>query len=130
MTSQRVKNKKIRHETKLGDMTVVQYTLWRLLWSFKVHTHAQKNVVYLFDTIKMVHWRVYGVYQKRKTSPLTWSDVDLTSSVSSSWSRWTTNENAHISHAIVQYMLTIGHLRGLRFSNCCSKVRTEEMTPP
>ena len=31
MTSQRVKNKKVQHETKSSGVTVVLYTLWRLL---------------------------------------------------------------------------------------------------
>ena len=41
MTSQRVKNKKVQHETKSSGVTVVLYTLWRLLWSIAVHTHGK-----------------------------------------------------------------------------------------
>ena len=41
MTPQRVKNKKVRHETKSSGVTVVLYTLWRLLWSITVHTHGK-----------------------------------------------------------------------------------------
>ena len=45
----------------------------------------------------------FGGHEKRKTSLLTWSDVDLTPSVSVSFnrSRSTTNENAHRSLVIV-----------------------------
>ena len=41
MTSQRVKNKKVRHETKLSGVNVILYTLWRLLRSITVHTHRK-----------------------------------------------------------------------------------------
>ena len=40
MTSQDVKNKNVRHETKSSGVTVVLYTLWRLLWSITVHTNV------------------------------------------------------------------------------------------
>ena len=68
MASQRVKNKKVRHETKSSGMTVVLYTLWRLLWSITVHT--RKNVIYLFYTIKiqMVYWRILGAWKKKSKS--------------------------------------------------------------
>ena len=44
-------------------------------------THTRKNVIYLFYTIKiqMVYWKILG-HEKRKTSPLTWYGMDLTSS--------------------------------------------------
>ena len=75
-----MKRKKVRHGAKSSGMTVVLYMLWRLLRSITVHT--RKNLIYLFYTIKiqMVHWRILG-HEKRKTSMLTWSDVDLTPSV-------------------------------------------------
>ena len=87
MPSQCVKNKKVRHETKSSDVTVVLYTLWRLLWSITVHTHTWKNVIYLFYKIKihMVYWRIFGA----------WRDLMCVCV----WSRSTTN--AHRSHVIV-----------------------------
>ena len=45
-TSQRVKNKKVRHETKSSGVTVVLYTLWHLLWSITVHTHTNLFALY------------------------------------------------------------------------------------
>ena len=46
MTSQRVKNKKLRDQTKSSGVAVVLYTLWRLLRSITEHTHTEK--CYLF----------------------------------------------------------------------------------
>ena len=109
MTSQRVKEQKVRHDTKSSSVTVVLYTLWRLLWSITVKNKkynmrwsrvvlllfftrsdvfcdllqcTRKNVTYLFRTIKIQrhYWRVLG-HERRKTNLLTWSDVDLTPSV-------------------------------------------------
>ena len=61
------KEQKVQHEMKLSGVTVVLYTLWRLLWSITVHT--RKNVIYLFHAIKiqMVYWRVLG-HEKRKNN--------------------------------------------------------------
>ena len=67
------------------------------------YTHTE-NVIYLYYTIKKfkVYWRIFG-HEKRKTSPLAWYGMDLTSSVCVSFNRsWlTTNENTHRSHVIV-----------------------------
>ena len=41
MTSQPAKNKNVRHETKSSGVTVVLYTLWRVLRSITVHTHGK-----------------------------------------------------------------------------------------
>ena len=49
MTSQHVKNKKVRHETKSSGVTVVLYTLWRLVWSITVHTHGKCNLFVLYN---------------------------------------------------------------------------------
>ena len=50
MTSQRVKNKKVRHETKSRGVSVVLYTLWRLLWSITVDMHTEKcNLFVLYN---------------------------------------------------------------------------------
>ena len=38
----------MKQDTKSTGVTVVLYTLWRLLWSITVHTHAQENVIHLF----------------------------------------------------------------------------------
>ena len=47
-TLERVKNKKVRHKTKSSGATVILYTLWRLLWSITVHTHARTERCNLF----------------------------------------------------------------------------------
>ena len=75
---QRVKNKKVRRETKSRGVTVVLYTLWRLLWSITVHTHG-KNVIYLFYTIQiqMVYWRIWGAWKKKnKSADVIWRGFD------------------------------------------------------
>ena len=46
-TSRRLKNK-----SKSSGVTVVLYTLWRLLWSITVHMHTRKNVIYWFVEYK------------------------------------------------------------------------------
>ena len=89
MTSQRVKNKKVRHETKSSGVTVVLYTLWRLLWSITVHTHGKCNLFVLYNKnsnglLKIVYWR-----------DLAWIWRHLCVCVSFNRS---TNENSHRSH--------------------------------
>ena len=67
----------LRHETKSSGVTVVLYTLWRLLWSITVHT--RKNVIYLFYTIKiqMVYWRIFGAWKKKnKSADVIWRGFD------------------------------------------------------
>ena len=71
LTSLRVKNKKVRHETKSSGVIVVLYTLWRgLLWSITVHTHG--NLFVLYNKRKTIEkWK-----KKNKSA-----DVHLTPSV-------------------------------------------------
>ena len=81
ITSQRAKNKKVRHETKSSGVdccSLHAVTSYLIYYS----THTRKNVIYLFYTIKiqMVYWRILG-HEKRTTNPLTWSDVVLKPSV-------------------------------------------------
>ena len=106
ITSQRVKNKKVRHETKSSGVTVVLYTLWCLLWSIK-YTHTEKCnlfVLYNKNWNGLLYWRIFGAWKKKNKS----ADVDLTPSVCVSFnrSRSTTNGNAHRSHVIVQITIT------------------------
>ena len=75
MTSQRVKNKKVRHETKSSGVTVVLYTLWRLLWSITVHTHGKCNLFVSYNRNSNGLLKDFAGMKKRKTSPLT---CDLT----------------------------------------------------
>ena len=77
MTSPRVKIKKLRVEWR--DCCSLHAVISSVIY---YSTHTQENVIYLFYTIKiqMVYWRILG-HGKRKTSPLTWYGVDLTSSV-------------------------------------------------
>ena len=58
--SQRVQNKKVRHETKSSGVTVL-YTLWRLLWSITVHTHG--ICVFYTIEVQIVYWRIFGEIQ-------------------------------------------------------------------
>ena len=85
MTSQRVKNKKVQHGTKSSSVTVLLYTLWRLLYVIYYRTRARKNVINLFYTrkIQKVYWRIFGAW-KRKTS------LRVTCSLVEQWrySRW------------------------------------------
>ena len=72
MTSQRVK------KTKSSCVTIVLYTLWRLLWSITVatHTHTEKcNLFVLYIKNANVLSKNFGGHEKTKTSLLTWSDV-------------------------------------------------------
>ena len=101
MMSQRVKNKKVRHETKSSGVTVVLYTLWRLLWSIyiyiplhTVHTHGK---MYLFHTIKnsKVYRRNLGAWKKKsKFADVIWRGFDILTPSD-------TNKNAYRSHVIV-----------------------------
>ena len=50
--SQRVKNKKVQHETKLSGVTVV-FTRCDVFCDLLQYTHTRKNVDYLFYTIKI-----------------------------------------------------------------------------
>ena len=94
---------------KSSGVTVVLYTLWRLWWSIRIHTHTRKNVIYLFYTtkIQMVYWRhlydgLFGGMEKEKQvcwRHLTWIWRHLC--VFFNRSRSTTNRNAHRSHVIV-----------------------------
>ena len=72
MTSHRVKNKKVRHETKSSGVTVVFYTLRRLLWSITVYTREN---VYLFYTLKIhIVWlKDFGGMKKEKQTR--WRDL-------------------------------------------------------
>ena len=74
MMSQRVKNKKVRHKTKSSGVTVVLYTLWRLLWSITVHTHTGKcNLFVLYNKNPQVYWRILGGMKKEKQ--VCWRDL-------------------------------------------------------
>ena len=107
MTSQHVKNKKVRHETKSSGVTVVLYTLWHLLWSITVHTHTNLFALYnknLNDLLKNL-----GGMKKEKQvcwRDLAWIWRHLCVSFNS-LSRSTTNENAHISHVIVYFHIAL-----------------------
>ena len=118
MTSQHVKNKKVRHETKSSGVTVVLYTLWRLLWFITAHTHTE-NVIYLLYTIKtqMVYWSILGAWKKKHKS------ADAICVCPFNRSRSTTNKNAHRSHVIVKieifrenfdWQVPLSNLRRLR----------------
>ena len=64
---------------KSSGVTVVLYTLWRLWWSIRIHTHTRKNVIYLFYTtkIQMVYGRIFGVWKKiNKSSDMIWCRFD------------------------------------------------------
>ena len=91
MKSQRVKNKKGRHEVEWRHCSLHAVTSSVIYYS----THIRKNVIYLFYTIQiqMVYWRIFGTWKKKNKS----ADVDLTSSLCVSFKRprSTTNENAH-----------------------------------
>ena len=95
-----------KRNTRLGEYITEGFQLHVSFQSSVIYysTHPRKNVIYLFYTIKiqMVYWRILG-HEKRKTKPLTWSDVDLKPSVCVCFhrSRSTTNENAQRSHVIV-----------------------------
>ena len=92
-----------------SGVTVVLYTLWRLLWSITVtHAHTEKCNLLLFYTIKiqMDNWRIFGAWKNKKkqvtSAEVIWRGFDAVCrfvSFKRSWS--TTNENAHRSRVIV-----------------------------
>ena len=86
------KEQKVRDETKSSGVTVVLYTLWRLLWSITVHTHARKNNLFvLYNKNSNGLSKVLGGMKKEKqgrwrdlASPglqihiFSWQDICLT----------------------------------------------------
>ena len=88
MTSQRMTSQYNSRRSRVALVTVVLYTLWRLLFfksDYSTHTHARENVIYLFYIIKiqMDYWRSCRVFgacgKKTKTANVIWSG--LTSSL-------------------------------------------------
>ena len=72
MTSQGVKNKKVRHETKSSDVTVVLHTLWRFLWSITVHT----GECYLFVLYnKNSNGLLKDLWGMKKEKQVCWRDL-------------------------------------------------------
>ena len=67
MTSQRVKNKKVRHEVEWRDCCSLHAVTSSVI---NYSTHTRKNVSYLFYTIKiqMVYWRILGTWKKKNKS--------------------------------------------------------------
>ena len=63
MTSQRVKNKKY-------DTRLLFFTRCDIFGDLLHGTHARKNVIYLFYTLKiqMVCWTIYGAWKKKNNS--------------------------------------------------------------
>ena len=62
MKSQRVKNKKVRHETNFfwwRDSCSLYAVTSSVIYYSTVSTHSQKNVIYLFYTIK-IPWFIEG----------------------------------------------------------------------
>ena len=95
MTSQPAKNK---------NVTVVLYTLWRLLWSITVHTHARTEKCNLFVSDNKNPNGLLEDFRGMKKEKqvcwcyLTWFWCHLC--VFFNRSRSTTNENAHWSHVM------------------------------
>ena len=93
-TSQPVKNNK--YETRRSRVVcLLSFTRCDVFCDLLQYTHKEKR--YLF----VLYNKTSKGLLKDSTSLLTWSDVDLTPSVSFNRSRSTTNENAHRSHIIV-----------------------------
>ena len=69
MTSQRVKNEKVRHETKSSGVTACCSLLALTSSAIYYSTHTRKNVIYLSYTIniQMVYWD-FGAWKKNKSA--------------------------------------------------------------
>ena len=89
MTSQPVKNQKVRHRPKSSEWLLF-VTSCDIFCDLLQYTHTE-NVNYLFYTIKiqMVYLRILGMKNK---GLLTWSDVNLTPYVCPAYMH--INENA------------------------------------
>ena len=80
MTSQRVENKKVQHKTKSSGVTVVLYTLWRLLWSITVRTHMEKfNLLVLYNKNSNDLLKYFGGIEKDKFADVIWRGFDANS---------------------------------------------------
>ena len=69
MTSQRVKNKKVRDDVEWRDCCSLHAVTSSVIY---YSTHTRENVIYLLETLK-IQWFIEGLlkHEKRKTSLLT-----------------------------------------------------------